>query len=340
MLNLKIKHWLWKLLHEISMKKVVLSFLLLLISIGSVVSQFDPQFSQYMFHNSAFNPAAVGEGDMIQITLQPRIQWVGMPNGGKTTEFSINSPFKIGNINQGIGLKFLNDKVGLFTNQSAHFQYAYKRKIGVGVLSVGADVGFESIGFRGDSVRNNSLLENFYDFSSDTEIPKTAVAGMGFDISIGAFYSTPKYYAGISILHLNNPIVNWGDLNKFQHYGSLYLTGGYNWVLPDSKYIFKPSSLVKVDFSSLDYRRFQWDLTGRMEYDSKYWGGVSYRLQDAVVFLLGINIGSGLSIGYSYDLPTTQILSVSSGSHELLVMYSFAYVFGKRNSKYKSIRIL
>jgi len=316
------------------MKKFYLSFLLLLFSIGSAFSQFDAQFSQYMFHNSAFNPAAVGEGEMIQITGQHRIQWVGMPNGGQTTEFSINSPLKLNKINQAIGLKFLNDKVGLFTNQSVHFQYAYKKKIGEGNLSIGADLGFESIGFHGDSV-HAIPIGDYHNIISDTEIPKTAVVGMSFDMSLGAFYSTPKYYAGISYLHLNNPVINWGDLNKFKQYGSLFITGSYNWVLSDSKYVIKPSTLLKTDFSSL-----QLDLTARMEYDSKYWGGLSYRLQDAVVFLLGINVGSGLSIGYSYDLPTTQLISVSSGSHEIMMMYSFAYVFGKRNSKYKSIRIL
>ena len=316
------------------MKNFYLVFLFIFFSTESLLSQFDPQLSQYMFHNSAFNPAAVGEGDMIQITGQHRIQWVGMPNGGQTTEFSINSPFRIGKINQGIGLKFLNDKVGLFTNQSAHLQYAYKKKIGAGNLSIGADLGFESIGFRGDSVHAISIGD-YHDLISDTEIPKTAVVGTSFDMSLGVFYSTPKYYTGISYLHLNNPVINWGDLNKFKQYGSLFITGGYNWVLPDSKYTFKPTTLLKTDFSSL-----QFDLTVRMEYDSKYWGGLSYRLQDAVVFLVGINVGSGLSIGYSYDLPTTKIITVSSGSHELMLMYSFAYVFGKRNSKYKSIRIL
>jgi len=323
-----------KILLQVPMKKVVLSLFLLLVSIGTVVSQFDAQMSQYMFHNSAFNPAAVGDGNMIQITGQHRIQWLGMPNGGQTTEFSVNSPLKFGNINQGIGLKFLNDKVGQFTNQAAHLQYAVKKQIGTGVLSMGVDLGFVSLGFHGDSVRTIPIGD-YHDMTSDPEIPKSSVVGMSFDMSVGAFYSTPAFYAGISYLHLNNPTVNWGDKSEFRQTGSLFVTGGYNWVVPDSKYVFKPSTLIKTDFSS-----FQFDLTARMEYDNKFWGGLSYRLQDAVVFLAGINISGGLSIGYSYDLPTSQIITVSSGSHEILVMYSFEYVFGKRNSKYKSIRIL
>lgn len=324
-------------LSEVPMKKVVLSILLLLINIGLVFSQFDAQMSQYMFHTSSFNPAAVGEDEMIQIIGQHRIQWLGIPNAGQTTFFSIDSPFKIGKSNNGLGFEFLNDKVGQFVTQSAHLQYAYKRKLGPGVLSIGADLGFVSLGFNnGDSIQNHVIpIGDYHQIAEDTEIPQSSVVGMSFDMSAGVFYSTPTYYGGLSFMHLNSPTVAWGDKSEFKEYGSLYLTGGYSFILADPKYVIKPSTLYKTDFSS-----WQLDLSARLEYDHKYWGGLSYRYQDAIVVLAGINISGGLSIGYSYDLPTSKIITVSSGSHELLVMYSFEYIFGKRNNKYKSIRIL
>ncbi len=322
------------------MKKVVLSVLLLLISIGSVFSQFDVQLSQYMFHISSFNPAAVGDGDMIHIVGQNRMQWLGIPNAGNTLLVSINSPIKIGNSNNGIGLTFMKDQVGQFIDESAHLQYAYKRKLGTGVLSLGVDLGFVSIGFNnGDSIHSSSHAlpswDSYHQISDDPEIPKSAVVGMSFDLNVGVFYSTPTYYGGLSYMHLNNPTVTWGDKSEFKQYGSLFFTGGYNLVLANPKYVFKPSTLFKTDFSS-----WQLDLTSRMEYDNKYWGGISYRFQDAVVILAGINISSGLSIGCSYDVPTSQIITVSPGSLEFLVMYDLQYILGKRNSKYKSIRIL
>ena len=316
------------------MKKVVLSFLLLLISIGSAFSQFDAQMSQYMFHTSSFNPAAVGDGDMIQITGQWRPQqWIGMPNSANTLIFSVNSPLKIGKTNQGIGLTLLNDNAGLFTNRAAHLQYAFRKQLGSGVLSIGTDIGFVSLGFRGDSI--SKFTSDYHDFTGDPEIPQSTLVGMSFDMSLGLYYSTSKWYTGISYQHLNSPTVNWGDHTQFRQTGSLFLTGGYKWDLPDTKYVFKPSTLIKTDFSSM-----QIDLTARVEYDAKYWGGLSYRLEDAIVFLAGINMAEGLSIGFSYDLSTSQISTVSWGTPELLLMYSFEYVFGKRSSKYKSIRIL
>lgn len=316
------------------MKKVVLIILILLICKGSVFSQFDAQLSQYMFHKSSFNPAAVGEGDMIQIAGQHRIQWVGIPNAGQTTIFSVGSPMKFGDTNHGIGIKFLNENVGLFTNQTAHIQYAYKRKLGDGILSLGTDFGFTSLGFSGDSVKVISLGED-HDVASDPEIPKSKEVGMSLDLGFGLMYSTSDYYAGISILHLNNPTVNWGERIEFKQNSTVFLTGGYNFDIPDTKYVFKPSTLLKTDFATM-----QLDLTARAEYDNKYWGGLSYRIQDAIVFIAGLNVAGGLAIGYSYDLPTSHIITASSGSHEIVLLYNFEYVFGKRTSKYKSIRIL
>jgi len=318
------------------MKKVFLSILFSLVCIGTVFSQFDAQLSQYMCHHTSFNPAAAGEGGMVQVTGQHRIQWVGMPNAGQTTVFSINTPLKIGRSLNGIGIRFVNDKVGIFTNQTAHLQYAFKKSLGAGVISVGADFGFVSLGFSGDSVRKMPAgFDDYHHISEDPEIPKGSMVGMGFDMTLGVFYSTPKAYAGLSYMHLNNPKVNWGDRSEFQLPGTMYLTGGYNWVLANPKFVLKPSTLLKTDFNS-----FQLDLSSRLEYDDRYWGGLSYRLQDAVVVLAGINITGGLSIGYSYDLPISKIITVSSGSHEILLVYSFQYLMGKRTSKYKSIRIL
>src|ERR1035437_7890939 len=242
------------------MKKVVLSVLLLLVSIGSAFSQFDVQLSQYMFHISSFNPAAVGEGDMIHIMGQDRMQWLGFPNAGRTFIVSMNSPMKIGNTTNGIGVTFMNDQVGQFITKSAHLQYAYKLKLGSGVLSMGADLGFVSIGFNnGDSIQDPSHIipiGDYHKIADDPLIPKSSVTGFGLDINVGALYSTPTYFAGLSYSHLNNPTVTWGDKMQFREPGTVYLTGGYNLLMADTRYVFKPSTLLKTHFST-----WQLDLT-------------------------------------------------------------------------------
>lgn len=305
-----------------------------LLNTYSAKAQFDAQTSQYMFNISAFNPAAVGASGMIEVAGQHRMQWLGMPNAGTTTYFSIGTPLKLGATEHGVGIRFINDRVGLFTNQTMHLQYNYKRKLGEGAISIGADLGFLSLGFAGDSI--TEIDSDYHDFTSDPEIPQTAEVGLSFDMSVGLFYTINKSYIGLSYSHLNAPVIHWGDRTEFRPRGTMYLTGGYHWKLaPYPKFVLKPAALLKTDFST-----FQLDLSALVEYNEKLVGGLSYRFQDAIVFLLGMNVLDGLYLGYSYDLPSSKIIKVSSGGHELFVSYNFEYVFGKRKNKYKSIRIL
>lgn len=315
------------------MKKTALGIFI----IFSVVvnAQFDAQLSQYMFHSNAFNPAAVGESNLIEITGQHRLNMISMPGGGSTTAFSINSPLKSGKNKSGLGFSVVDDKIGWFNNQQYHLQYAYKRKLGDGSLSIGTELGFVSLGFSGDSVAQNNITSEYYSMTGDEAIPQTSVVGTGFDIGLGVWYSIENWYAGLSFLHANQPVVKWGQNSEFKQLSSLYITGGYTHKLENQKLSLKPSFLVKSDFN-----RWQFDLSSRLEYDSKYWGGMTIRPLNSMVLFAGMNINGGLSLGYSFDLATSRLITTNFGSHEIMLSYSFEYVFSKQNSKYKSIRYL
>ena len=316
------------------MKRKVIFFLFLSTFTGSVFSQFDAQLSQYMLNHAVFNPAAVGESGMIDGTLHHRVNWWGFPGAGNTTAFDINYPVKIGDSMHCLGFSALNDEFGWFSNKTFHLQYAYKRNLGEGKLSIGTDIGVVSLGFSGDSLAGHTIDSQEYPyFTADPEVPTTNVVGMSFDMSMGVWYSTKDWYAGVSYAHLNQPTVKWGNATEFTQYSTLYLTGGLSMPLQDPKYVLKPSMLFKSDFTA-----WELDLSTRIEYDNKFWGGISYRYADAVVFLTGINIAGGLSIGYSFDLSTNKLITSSKGTHEIILAYSFEYVFTKSSTKYKSIR--
>lgn len=211
-------------------------------------SQFEAQLSQYMFHPATYNPAAIAEGGMINVTGQHKIQWLGMPGAPQTTFFTINAPFRGSKtVTQGLGIRFLNDKIGAFTNQSAGLQYSFKKNIGKGVLSMGADLGFVSVGFIADSVKKSDINSEYHDFSGDMTIPTADENGMSLDMSVGAFYSAPKYYAGISYVHLNAPAVKLGEKSIFHVRGVMYLTGGYDAAFANPKLLLRTSTLVKTE---------------------------------------------------------------------------------------------
>ena len=318
--------------------RLSLIFIFYLTASLSLYAQFEAQLSQYMFNPASFNAASIGEDGMINIVGQHRIQWVGMPGAPQTTYFNVNAPFEHSDkLSHGVGIKFLNDRIGAFSNQSAHFQYAYKRKIGKGVASIGADIGFVSVGFIADSIKNVDINSEFHDFLGDTAIPTVDDVGMNADFSAAVFYSIPaKLHLGISYLHLNTPkILLNDDKTEFNIRNVLYAVGGYDQVLGDPKWLLRSNSLIKTDFLS-----FQADISSRIEYDKKLWGGLSYRILDSAIVFVGTQLMNGLSLGYAYDLPTSKMIRASSGSHEVFISYNFLFDTNNNKNRYKSIRIL
>ncbi len=307
-----------------------------LLAVAAVLyAQFDPQIGQYMYMPTAFNPAAAGEGDLMKVSGLHRMQFTGIKNAPMTTYFSFQSPFVIGKTRHGAGIRFMNDRYGLFTNQTLHVQYAYRQRLGKGYLSAGVELGFVSVGFKGDSVNLNTLKGSDYHHADDQAIPSGAKSGMGFDMGVGVYYTCNTWYAGISYSHLTMPMIEWDEYSSVRLKGTMFVSGGYNWRLRKKEWVLKPSMMVMTDFSSWDI-----NISFMTEYKEKYRWGLGYRIDSSVAILLGIDIISGLQLGYTYELPTSKLLLESYGSHEIYLAYGFNILKPKRTNKYKSVRYL
>ena len=298
-------------------------------------AQFDPQMGQYMYMAAAYNPAAVGEGDLMKVAGMHRMQYVDIANAPMSTWFSFSSPFVIGKTNHGAGIRFLNDRYGLFTTQSLYAQYAYRQKLGNGYLSAGVDLGFANVGFKGDSV-NLSRMGDDYHETNDEAIPSGSKSAMKFDMGVGVQYSTPIWWVGVSYSHLTQPRMDWDDKSEMRVRGTMYAAGGYRFRLKNYReWVLTPSAMVMSDFVSWDV-----NMTLMCDYKDRYSWGLGYRIAGSVNILLGIDIISGLQLGYSCELPTNKLLIESYGSHEIYLAYGFDILKPKRTNKYKSIRYL
>ena len=298
-------------------------------------AQFDPQIGQYMYLPTAYNPAAAGEDDLMKVAGMHRMQFTGINNAPMTTYFSFSSPFIIGKTKHAAGVRFMNDRFGLFSNQALHVQYAYRHRIGKGTLAVGTDLGFVNISFANDSVNLGKLSADYFS-QSDPALPSGQGGnGMTFDLGLGIWYSAPTWWVSASMSHLTYPTLHWSDESDFHLKGTLYLGGGYNWRLRNKNWVLKPSVLAMTDFRG-------WDVNIAMmaEVKEKYRFGLSYRILGNIGILLGMDIISGLQIGYTYELPTSKLIYESYGSHELYLAYGFDILKPKRTNKYKSVRYL
>jgi len=308
-----------------------------------VMAQTDPQIGHYMHLQTTYNPAAAGEGDLMRIAGMHRMQYTGIENMPMSTYFAFSSPFEIQKTKHAVGVRFLNDKYGLFTNQTFHVQYAYRHKIGKGYLSGGVDLGFVNMSFKSDSINLKDIVaevgEGFFS-ENDQAIPKGSGQegsnGMTFDMGVGIYYSAPTWWAGVSYSHLTQPKVEWSDQASIRLVGTLYMAGGYNWHLKRHReWVLKPSMMVMTDFVNWDV-----NLTMLAEYKERFRFGAGYRIAGSVNILLGVDIVSGLQLGYTYELPANRLLKATYGSHELFLSYGFNVLKPKRTNKYKSVRYL
>ena len=312
-------------------------YLVLLLAFTGILTasaQFDPQLGQYMYLAAAYNPAAAGEGDLMKVAGVHRMQYVDITNAPMSTWFSFSSPFVIGKTHHGAGVRFLNDRYGLFTTQSFYVQYAYRQRLGKGYLSIGVDLGFVNVGFRGDSVNLSQMGDEYHE--SDASIPTASKSGMNFDMVLGLYYATPVWWVGASYSHLLRPTIDWDEYSQVRLTGTMYVVGGYHFRLKDNRdWVLTPSAMVMSDFASWDV-----NLTLMCDYRDRYRWGLGYRIAGSVNILLGVDIISGLQLGYSCELPTNKLLLESYGSHEIYLSYGFDILKPKRTNKYKSVRYL
>ena len=311
-----------------------------LLCVGIVKAQFDPQIGQYMFMQATYNPAAVGDGELMRVYGSHRMDFTGIDGAPMTTYFSFSSPFTIGKTMHGAGVRFVNDQFGLFSNQSLYAGYAYKLRLGKGYLSIGTELGFMNLSFAGDSVDLGDGNDDYH-VGSDEAVPNTSgssekgASGMGFDLGVGVYYSAASWWAGVSYGHVTNPTLQWSDKSSIRVRGTLYAAGGYNWRLKNKDWVLMPSAMLQTDFRAWDV-----NLTMLAQLRERFRFGLGYRIAGSVNVILGVDIINGLQLGYTYEMPANNLLKESYGSHELYLAYGFNVLKPKRTNKYKSIRYL
>ena len=329
-------------------------------------AQFDSQISNYWAIPAYFNPAYAGQSGNLEATILSRMQWVGIKRAPKTTIIAADMPIEFLGKVHGIGASMYNDRVGFFSSTVFAGQYAWKKKLFKGDLSLGIQVGYLQQSFDG---ANKDLLMDIPDSedhsAEDEGIPKSKVSGSSIDASFGIFYSKPKWYVGLSVTHLLAPQLDLGesDSESGGYYAeiprSYYFMAGYNIQLNNPLIELRPSILLKtMEMSSLHVapdslsekineemlkammKNFQVDVSLRVLYKKQFSAGLSWRNDDALKLSLGAKIKI-IEIGYSYDFPISRIVKESTGSHEFYArcIIDLNLNRGKKN-KHKSVRIL
>lgn len=316
------------------MKKLVFLSFLFILCIEARAQQ-DPMLSQYMFNNLFVNPGSAGISNKIDANLLMRQQWVGFEGAPKTQLFSIQSPIEFFGKKHGLGLTLIGDNLGFDKNFCAELAYSYHLEIWGGDLGIGSNFGLYNKSLDASGFKAND--------ANDQSIPTSNGSDMSFDLGFGAFYKNDKLYAGLSMSHILQPDLQYEKQDNSQskkispfylkrHY---FLTAGYEVQLPNPMLELTPSVMFKSDLAS-----YQATFNARVTYNKRFWGGLGYRWGDAVVVLAGLELVNNVKIGYAYDMNVSKLRTYNSGSHEIMLTYSFTISTERIPQKYKSVRFL
>ena len=310
-------------------RRNLLILALLVVACLRATAQYDPSFSHYWAMQTSFNPAAAGKQDKINITAAYNMSLAGFKRNPKTMYASADMPLYLLGAYHGVGLRLINDEIGVFSHKNLAAQYAYRQKLFGGTLAAGVQAGLLSESLDGSKL---DLAE-----AGDPAFSTSEVTGTSVDLSAGLYYQHKSWYVGASVQHINAPTIELGQTNQIDIAMSYYLTAGCNIRLRSPFLTIQPSVLGRFD--GVMYRT---DITTRLTYtheERKMYIGAGYSPENSVTLLLGGNF-HGITVGYSYEAFTNGI-SIGNGSHELYVGYqSDLNLFKKGRNRHQSVRIL
>ncbi len=310
-------------------------FLLFFAVVESLLAQQAPVFTQYRETMMFTNPAYAGMREGICVNGLMRQQWSGFKD--YTTDESaapenylitVDSPIRL--LRGGLGGAIIQDKATYNWNDiSLLLSYSFHVELSFGTLGIGA----------GAVLKNRNIDGTKYQAvnESDPIILKSSQSDMRFDANLGLFYkSASDYYIGVSFTNLLT-----SRFKKLDPDGdgiittdrTAYLTAGYMYVLPrDPRFVIEPSVLVQSNFISTQY-----NLSATVNYNSRFWAGLNYRVQESVGVILGLTF-KDFRLAYSYDV-NTKGLGVP-GSHEVSLNYCFKIKADRSKTSYKNTRYL
>jgi type IX secretion system PorP/SprF family membrane protein len=306
----------------------ILVLLLVLLSGVNVTAQQAPQFSQNMFNKLANNPGFAGSRGVISTSVLHRSQWMGFGDDGaaaSTQNFSVDAAIPF--LNGGLGLNIVKDNIAQFSNLGLQASYAYRTELGVGQIGMGMSVGMIQSGLDGGFLKGA--------VEGDQAIPTGNVVGSSLDIGAGVYFNTQDMYIGLSSAHMNESRIDWSNGDNFDLARHYFLISGYYHEI-NTLLSLNPSIYLKSDGSTS-----QLDINTNLIYtnhnNNQMWGGVSYRLDEGLILLAGMDITNDLRLGLGYDVT---MVNPMGNSLEVMLGYNFKIKTNKAISKYKNPRFL
>lgn len=333
------------------MRKTLFTIIAIALLSVVVTAQQKPHYTQYILNQYIINPALTGIENYYDLKVSHRHQWVGIDGAPVTTYLTVHGPlnkkdfrttatsyrvpgenprgksywedYTAAENHHGIGLQVINDKTGPLNQFAAYVTYAYH--IGISPrtnLAAGFGAGFTNL----------SLNTSKLDFGIVTPVdPAVYTSGevnnFRPDFNAGLYLYSADYFVGLSAQQLVPQKVRFVDQKVGTANGKLvphlFGTAGYRFLLGEDLNLV-PSLMVKY----IDPLPVQTEVNVKLQYQDLVWIGASYRDGEGFAGMLGMNIANTFNIGYSYDYTTSNLNTVSKGTHEFMIGFLINNKYG------------
>lgn len=310
----------------ITMKKFILSLVLMAVTTSYSQELNLPVFTQYLADNPfVLSPAYAGVGDNFRIRANGLTQWVGIKDAPENQ--SLYADFRVLD-RSGVGISIYNDKNGYTRQTGAKVSFAHHLILDYyskQYLSFGISYNFNS--FRIDIDEFNNTIEHPVLDPSVTDNRYTG--NNNFDIS--ALYRNKNFYLSFNA---NNVLKKNVDkyrgvepnlLSNYQVYTGYIFNDGENRRIeyePSIFYQYFASDKRSTTDFNFKYRRYN-------RYEDYYWIGVSYRmLNDQFPKPLSVGPMAGFMksrfyFGYSYQVMFNDLGNYNTGTHVVTIGFDF-----------------
>ncbi len=282
---------------------------------STIFAQQDPLYSQYQFNQLMINPAYAGIYDRFSVGVISRFQWAGIEGSPNTNTITANSALADGKI--GLGAVVMNDRFGVNNNYeiqlSSSYNIAFNRNT---KLAMGIQGGFIQYGYDFNKVN--------LDFFDDPELLNGHENFTRPNFGAGLMLLNTNFFVGLSVPRILNISITDGSTQSERYKRHYYLTAGITTEI--QRIPVKATTLIR----SLAGEEYSFDLTLTALLEDVMWAGVSVR--DLKHFgLIGIfEIGENIKLGYSFELPTNNLIYGNYGTHEVSISYNIRYGYGRQ----------
>lgn len=295
----------------IILKNIFLIIIPIVVFGVTVKAQQYPQYTQYMYNQMVINPSYAGHSQYTDVALFGRTQWTGIEGAPRTYSLAISSPL-LGD-SFGIGGSVVGDQAGPVNETMMNIAGSFKLKLGEHAkLAFGLNAGVSFL---------NVNLSGLFTLDPNDPILNADINSTYANFGAGLFFSNRNFYAGLSAPNLLRPkrVENdYGIVTQAAQNIHTYLTAGYV-VDINGSLKFKPSVLIYgVSGGPLTV-----DISGNLFFEERFEFGLTYRPNNTVAGMFGVQLAPPIRIGYAYEYTTTPTFGpFSSGTHEIMLVYS------------------